>query len=524
MKGDFSRLTFDVTKHFSRVLMQQGRVQLDADWNEQTAILLHYLQTLAKDLIGEHGGPRDNLSFEITPIDKVSNDFQIGSGHYYVDGILVEQETNLISIEIGNNHDQIKVSALTINEAKLKIGQYLEVSNENETKVVKITAIVPEKLSLTVDPSFNTSGAAFARRVVTYRSQEDYPSSTSIEQNKTYLVYLDVWERHVAYIEDDKIREVALGGPDTATRAKMVWQVKITDKQPDAIKELKDVTLDGNDWREWVYEKGKNRWSDWKNQWQPANRGLLKAQAKQDRKKDDEPCITSPESSYRGAENQLYRVEIHQGGEAWDGKSMKEGKATFKWSRDNGSVVTGVKLSGTELTVDNPRGLSEGKWLELTNDNQELRGYPGLLIQIKRIECDTIMLDITGAINPPDDVPQGEVWPTKARLWESDQITILESNGNTDKDWHKLEYGVQIQFQPSNPINHYRTGDYWLIPARVATGDVEWPGEEGKPEALPPHGIEHHYAPLAIIKITATEVTKEAELRKEFEPSAKDIP
>jgi len=59
MKGDFSRVTFDVTKHFSRVLMQQGRVQLDADWNEQTAILLHFLQSLAEDLIGEHGGPAD---------------------------------------------------------------------------------------------------------------------------------------------------------------------------------------------------------------------------------------------------------------------------------------------------------------------------------------------------------------------------------------------------------------------------------------------------------------------------------
>jgi hypothetical protein len=45
MKGDFSRDSFDPVKHFSRVLQQQGRVQLDADWNEQAAILLHYLRT-----------------------------------------------------------------------------------------------------------------------------------------------------------------------------------------------------------------------------------------------------------------------------------------------------------------------------------------------------------------------------------------------------------------------------------------------------------------------------------------------
>ena len=52
MQGDFSRNTFDPTKHFSRVLMQQGRVQLDADWNELNAIVFHYLRTLARDVYG----------------------------------------------------------------------------------------------------------------------------------------------------------------------------------------------------------------------------------------------------------------------------------------------------------------------------------------------------------------------------------------------------------------------------------------------------------------------------------------
>ena len=52
MKGDFTRWTFDPQKRFSQVLMQQGRVQLDADWNEQTSILLHYLRTLAAHIIG----------------------------------------------------------------------------------------------------------------------------------------------------------------------------------------------------------------------------------------------------------------------------------------------------------------------------------------------------------------------------------------------------------------------------------------------------------------------------------------
>ena len=54
MKGDFTRETFNKSKHFSRVLMQQGRVLLDADFNEQSAIILHYLRTLAADLFGPY--------------------------------------------------------------------------------------------------------------------------------------------------------------------------------------------------------------------------------------------------------------------------------------------------------------------------------------------------------------------------------------------------------------------------------------------------------------------------------------
>lgn len=58
---------------------------------------------------------------------------------------------------------------------------------------------------------------------------------------------------------------------------------------------------------------------------------------------------------------------------------------------------------------------------------------------------------------------------------------------------------MQIQFQPDG---EYRTGDYWLIPARTATGDVEWPRDEGgNPLSRSPRGINHHYAPLAILSV-----------------------
>src|SRR6186713_811094 len=89
MRGDFSRETFDPLRHFSRVLVQQGRLQLDADSNEQSDILLHYLRTLASDLIGGHGGP--GVGFTIGKLaGGPKPDFSIAPGRYYVDGVLAE--------------------------------------------------------------------------------------------------------------------------------------------------------------------------------------------------------------------------------------------------------------------------------------------------------------------------------------------------------------------------------------------------------------------------------------------------
>jgi hypothetical protein len=92
MKGDFSRDTFDATKRYSRVLQQQGRVQLDADWNEQASISTHYLRSLALDLIGPHGGPGDGFKISRLPAaaGQPLTDLGIGAGHYYVAGLLCE--------------------------------------------------------------------------------------------------------------------------------------------------------------------------------------------------------------------------------------------------------------------------------------------------------------------------------------------------------------------------------------------------------------------------------------------------
>lgn len=93
MNGDVSRHTFNPQKHYTTVLMQQGRIPLDADWNEQQAIHRYQLESAAIDVIGLAGAPRHNPGFQITP---QGNDLLIGKGHYYVDGILCEIDQDLL--------------------------------------------------------------------------------------------------------------------------------------------------------------------------------------------------------------------------------------------------------------------------------------------------------------------------------------------------------------------------------------------------------------------------------------------
>src|SRR5439155_24365344 len=156
MKGDFTRDTFDPTKHYQQVLMQQGRAQLDADWNEQEALGQHRDQTTAADIIGGCGGPAEGAAFGVSADGSLGEgDFLLSAGHYYVDGILCENESS-----------------------------------------------------------------------VAYLAQPDRFDVAAFARNKSYLLYLDVWQRHITAVEDAEIREQALGGPDTATRVKTVWQVR----------------------------------------------------------------------------------------------------------------------------------------------------------------------------------------------------------------------------------------------------------------------------------------------------------
>ena len=557
MKADLTRNTFCSFNHFRRVLMQQGRVQLDADWNEQAAILLHNLESLAADVIGQAGGTPG--AFAISPIPlspAITNDFRIGLGDYYVDGILCEADSNpvyLFTPTLSGSTATVGADTLSLDGTQFQPNQYVELFDDVQPSskaafpptVVQINSVDTTKRQLTFSTNLGSKLTQATnprvRRVITYRTQPDYPVPDTITPQVNYLVYLDVWERHITYIEDDDIREVALGGPDTATRSKVVWQVKVAPGKagtgtPNNTGSPCD-NFNPNDPNLLLLVFGEDR-------------GRLKAMAKQQSASTD-PCIIPPNANYRGAENQLYRVEIHRPGPAWDGKTDTQSTAaTFKWSRENGSVTFPVVSlssgSGTTTVVlenlgrDDRFGLSVGDWVELVDDVYVLQNESANLLKVQKIDSGSLTVTLEGSADPslgkPGTHPLLRRWDQKGGdpaegglTLGSDKAALVEESST---DWLVLEDGVQIQFQPQVPgrsPNQYRTGDYWLIPARTATGDVEWPRETIKdssgtkilPIAKPPDGIQHHYAPLAVINVTPTliEVLK-PECRKEIKPLA----
>jgi hypothetical protein len=90
--GDYTRFTHVPQKRYAGVLMQQGRVQLDADWNEQIEIGQRRWQLQAVDTFGPCAVPRATTphGFEITAVGGPPPDLQLGVGRMYVEGILAE--------------------------------------------------------------------------------------------------------------------------------------------------------------------------------------------------------------------------------------------------------------------------------------------------------------------------------------------------------------------------------------------------------------------------------------------------
>lgn len=400
MYGDFSRLTFNRANFYTAAWSQQGRMQLDADFNEQTAILLDWMRTLATDFLGPAGGNTETAGFDVT-IDG-SGELSLNAGHYYVAGIRCE-----------------------------------------------IPAPGPDG-----NPALPTYS----------------PDTLGIPSTGTYLVCLTVWERSVSGLQDPTLLEPALGPttPDTTIRTQVVWAPVVLPGQQFWTDNTKTpIDYDGVD-------------KLFVNMNNPPSRPTLKATTIQ---------------GYSGLENQLYRIEIHQGN-----ADTPKANPTFKWSRDNGSVEFGIDQTAQAQEKDSKvihlvgAGLLPGRpklealdCVEVIDTSWVPFGAPGPLYSVVTgvdpIE-NTVTLD--QAVDTPGT-------PVLLRRWDSAPIP---GDVPTDGSPVTIDNGIEVVFDAPSGATYAR-GDFWLIPARAATGRIYGPTTDET--GAPPYGPQRHYAPLALV-------------------------
>jgi hypothetical protein len=496
MKGDFSRIRFNPQKQYTAVLQQQGRVSLDADANEQ-CFIDGYLQSRETiDAVGEYGAPVNDAGFAITVS---GTELVIGSGRYYVEGLMCENPTS----NLAYNQQPYYVNPSPLDSALL--------------------------------------------------------SQLSSQSGSAIQVYLQVWQRLVTALDDGCLREPALGQADTTTRLQTVWRViaefvpppttaptpaptpapapptgltinpvlvnqaatkvtlaatdiaaqKITATAAEQNLALSQAGLTAAATKAASAATATGLATNAAATPAPATPDCCAQMYQQLRLLStatmsamtsgggsDCSCQPIPAAGYQGLENQLYRIEIHQGGPA--------SSATYKWSRENASVVAAIqKVSGPTLYVnstgpDANLGFQNGNWVEIYDDTNlfgQTPNQPGTLCQILTVDPTGPSITLTATAPSVD--------PTKnARVRRWDQSTggaagIPISAGT----WQTLENGIQVQFGSG----FYLQGDYWLVVARTASGQIDWPpcGSDGN-LFQPAKNVPVYNAPLACIHWNAT--------------------
>src|SRR5215218_5807718 len=426
MGGDYTRFTFKPQRDHAGVLMQQGRVQLDSDWNEWVEMIDRRLLAETLDLSGRRCGVPRTTPHGFRIGRDADDRLKIGRGRIYVDGILVENH--------GTGDPEIEPV-------------WREVRGEHR---------------------------------IPYREQpylRPPTPSTEPDGQGPHLVYLDVWRREVTAVEEPEMVERALG-VDTTTRMQTAWAVR-------CLPNVDEDSRCGMDF---------SRLDDWVEATRPSGARLTTGTP--DPPEEPDPCLIQPTRGYRGLENRLYRVELHDDG------TQAGRPIAFKWSRDNGSVAATIgsiadqttkpRLSVNRLGRDAILRFHDLEWVELTDDQREAEGRPGIMARIEHADDATSTITLVASLTELPDLtrnPRIRRWDQTAAQVNARGVIPVEPLPTEVE----LEDGVRVRFtlEGADPPH---VGDYWVFAARAADGSVEQ-----LHQALP-RGVRHRYCPLAVLR------------------------
>lgn len=453
MHFDISRDSHQPRRGIARLVLQQGRLLLDADFNEQQSLVLSMLQTLARDVIGWHGGsgvaPGDSKKPPKAGPLTVTRDgdkLAVSGGGYYVDGLLAYADGGELSAQLSN---------IPLLPGSPATGKYLLLAVTYRER-----EIASDGSEFVADPALGELQTAARTKLVVslagLRTDDDAAMIKAAKDRATFLEALALTERHSA-------DTLAAAGPPTFGQLTPRWSTPTGSGHCDPVTARSTEDLENQLYRVEIHAAPDGGTAFWDATKQPAQAAI-----------------------------------------------------TCKWSRDNGSVsYVATMRSASPVQVglqswwrDERMAIESGDWVELIARDAIM----GMLLKVTSIDQSQSLLTLT-APSLAAEQEQLARWLEQQntivlRRWDhTPPATSPEHGGaiplvadpNNEKQTLpiSLEDGLAVQF--SLPANaSLRPGDYWLIPARRGS-QLLWPREGQGYARVDAREVETHYAPVALV-------------------------
>jgi hypothetical protein len=320
------------------------------------------------------------------------------------------------------------------------------------------------------------------------------------------FVYLLLREQEVSAVEDTVLREVALGGPDTAQRKRLIQRVVRLRVNTDKCATALNIA--------------KKRWTQLGVAFDAASMMLksparLKVGFTQD-PAPETPCDPPVQGGYLGADNQLIRVQLV-------GTDPESGKTRLVWGFNNASFLYRVKLlaPGDKKTlellstpIDTYHAPSNNRPVEVLRSAIDLKDGDTIAAHFGIVPATPqVYVPETRRLVLQNDLPQAYVddtAPLYLRLWEQEiDFTSGETVplGNT---------GLQVTIDLHGALGALTAGQFWMFAVRPST-PVELYPRRYLAGAQPPEGPRLWACPLATIGWTQNAFTLLDDCREKFD-------
>jgi hypothetical protein len=324
----------------------------------------------------------------------------------------------------------------------------------------------------------------------------------------TGIVSLLVTEQSVCAVEDQALREVALGGPDSAARMRLMQQFLLTPTNGDTCADGA-ATITGLLTADGVT-------------WDPKSLQLLSGARLQlgfvPPIAPPDPCTPSAAGGYLGADNQLVRVTII----AFD---PKKSAGKLMWGWNNASFLYRMTVTDapakvmtlTSVPIDQEHAPRLGHAVEVLRsrtklgDNNWIAADSGFVTTVAQAySFDTGTLTLTDAL-PPEYVNDPN--PLFLRLWEA----IVPFNAGQDTPLDTTS-GLTVNLTATGNIpSAIAARPFWRFAVRPNTPVHVYPARYGE-APQPPDGPRQWLCDLAIVEAIREQFQVLADCRVPFDP------